>query len=73
MYSQKSPKRFLTIALSIFALAFPRATYISVVWVLALVLFFVGIEEILVGIFSPRKSRWSTIESSKQQLTKLIM
>jgi uncharacterized membrane protein HdeD (DUF308 family) len=70
MYSQKTPSwlravqiglGILTIALSIFALAFPSVTYISVVWVLALVLFFIGIEEILVGIFSPRKSRWSTI------------
>ena len=51
----------LTIALSIFALAFPGATYISIVWILAVVLFFVGIEEIIVGIFSPRKSRWSSI------------
>jgi uncharacterized membrane protein HdeD (DUF308 family) len=51
----------LTIALSIFALAFPGFTYISVVWVLAIVLFFVGIEQIIVGIFSPRRSRWSSI------------
>src|SRR5919199_257725 len=51
----------LTIALSIFALAFPGATYISIVWILAVVLFFVGIEEVIVGIFSPRKSRWSSI------------
>jgi uncharacterized membrane protein HdeD (DUF308 family) len=27
----------------------------------SIILFFVGIEEIIVGIFSPRKSRWSTI------------
>jgi uncharacterized membrane protein HdeD (DUF308 family) len=51
----------LTIALSIFALAFPATTFISIIWILAVVLFFVGIEEIIVGIFSPRKSRWSTI------------
>jgi uncharacterized membrane protein HdeD (DUF308 family) len=51
----------LTIALSIFALVFPGATFISIVWILAVVLFFVGIEEIIVGIFSPRKSRWSSI------------
>jgi uncharacterized membrane protein HdeD (DUF308 family) len=51
----------LTIALSIFALAFPEFTYISVVWILAIVLFFVGIEQILVGIFAPGKSRWSSI------------
>jgi uncharacterized membrane protein HdeD (DUF308 family) len=70
MYPQKSPGWIravqiglgaLTIALSIFALAFPGTTFISIVWVLAVVLFFVGIEEIIVGIFSPRKSRWSTI------------
>src|SRR5919197_1002559 len=51
----------LTISLSIFALAFPGFTYISIVWVLAVVLSFVGIEQIIVGIFSPRKSRWSSI------------
>ena len=60
MYSEKSPNwlravqiglGILTIALSIFALAFPGATFVSVVWILAVVLFFVGIEEILVGIF----------------------
>jgi uncharacterized membrane protein HdeD (DUF308 family) len=51
----------LTIAASIFALAFPAFTYISVVWVLAVVLLFVGIEQIIVGIFSPGKSRWSSI------------
>jgi len=51
----------LTIALSIFALAHPGATFISIIWILAVVLFFVGIEEIIVGIFSPRKSRWSSI------------
>ena len=51
----------ITIALSIFALAFPGFTFISVVWILAVVLFFVGIEQIIVGIFSPGKSRWSSI------------
>jgi uncharacterized membrane protein HdeD (DUF308 family) len=51
----------VTIALSIFALAFPATTFISIIWILAVVLFFVGIEEIIVGIFSPRRSRWSTI------------
>jgi uncharacterized membrane protein HdeD (DUF308 family) len=70
MYPQKSPSWLravqiglgaLTIALSIFALAFPGVTFISVVWVLAIILFFVGIEQIIVGIFSPRKFRWSSI------------
>ncbi|MGC2425497.1 MAG: DUF308 domain-containing protein [Nitrososphaeraceae archaeon] len=70
MHSEKSPGwvraaqiglGVLTIALSIFALAFPASTFISIIWILAVVLFFVGIEEIIVGIFSPRKSRWSSI------------
>ena len=70
MYSEKSPGwvravqiglGVLTIALSIFALAFPATTFISIIWILAIVLFFVGIEEIIVGIFSPRRSKWSTI------------
>src|SRR5919199_816830 len=51
----------LTIALSLFALAFPVITYISIVWLLALGLFFVGIEQIVMGIFSSRRSRWSSI------------
>jgi uncharacterized membrane protein HdeD (DUF308 family) len=51
----------LTVALSIFALAFPAFTYISIVWILAVVLFFVGIEQIVIGIFSPSRSRWSNI------------
>ena len=70
MYAQKSPDWLravqiglgaLTIALSIFALAFPAIAYISVVWILSIVLFFVGIEQIIAGIFSPRRSRWSSI------------
>jgi uncharacterized membrane protein HdeD (DUF308 family) len=70
MYVQKGPSWIravqiglgvITIALSIFALAFPAASFISIVWILAVVLFFVGIEEIIVGIFSPRRSRWSSI------------
>src|ERR671939_1910696 len=70
MHVQKSPGWIravqiglgaITIALSIFALAFPATTFISIVWILAVVLFFVGIEQIIVGIFSPGKSRWSSI------------
>jgi uncharacterized membrane protein HdeD (DUF308 family) len=70
MHVQKSPGWIravqiglgaITIALSIFALAFPATTFISIIWILAIVLFFVGIEEIIVGIFSAGKSRWSSI------------
>ena len=70
MHVQKSPGWIraariglgvITIVLSIFALAFPATTFISIVWILAVVLFFIGIEQIIVGIFSPGKSRWSSI------------
>ena len=70
MLSQKSPGWLravqiglgaLIIALSIFALASPAITYISIILILAIVLFFVGIEEIIVGIFSPGRSRWMNI------------
>ncbi|HEX9319944.1 MAG TPA: DUF308 domain-containing protein [Nitrososphaeraceae archaeon] len=70
MLSQKSPSWLraaqiglgaLIIVLSLFALASPAITYISIILILAIVLFFVGIEEILVGIFSPGKSRWANI------------
>jgi uncharacterized membrane protein HdeD (DUF308 family) len=51
----------LTIVLSILALVFPAVTFSSIIWILAIVLFFVGIEQIIVGIFSPGKSRWTSI------------
>jgi uncharacterized membrane protein HdeD (DUF308 family) len=51
----------LTIVLSILALVFPAATFVSIIWILAIVLFIVGIEQIIVGIFSPGKSRWTSI------------
>jgi uncharacterized membrane protein HdeD (DUF308 family) len=51
----------LTIVLSILALVFPAITFVSIIWILAIVLFFVGIEQIIVGIFSPGKSRWTSI------------
>jgi uncharacterized membrane protein HdeD (DUF308 family) len=51
----------LTIVTAIFALAFSSSRYISIVWVLALILFFLGIEEIIVGIFLRIEHRWPTI------------
>lgn len=51
----------LVIILSIYALAFPGITFVSVVWVLAIVLFFIGIERIIVGIVVPGRSRWANI------------
>jgi uncharacterized membrane protein HdeD (DUF308 family) len=48
---------------SIVALAFPAITTFTVVYILGIVLIFVGIERILIGIFSPAPgaSRWGTI------------
>lgn len=48
---------------SIIALVFPAITTFTVVYILGIVLIFVGIERILIGIFSPApgSSRWGTI------------
>ena len=70
MSSVKSPKwvrgveiglGILAVILSIFALAFPGLTFLTVVVVLAVILLFVGIEKIVTGIFLPGKGRWPTI------------
>ena len=53
----------IALVLSIIALFFPAFVFISVVYILAIILFFTGIERILVGIFAPLpgSSRWGTI------------
>ena len=51
----------ITIILSIFALAFPAYTFLSVIVILSIILFFVGIEKIITGMFLPGRSRWTTI------------
>lgn len=53
----------IAVVLSSIALFFPAIVFISVVYILAVVLFFTGIERILIGIFSPApgSSRWGTI------------
>jgi uncharacterized membrane protein HdeD (DUF308 family) len=51
----------IIIILSILALVSPAVAFVSVVWLLAIILFFVGIERVIVGIFFPGKSRWSSI------------
>jgi len=51
----------IIIILSILTLASPAAAFVSVVWLLAIILFFVGIERVIVGIFLPGRSRWSSI------------
>ena len=51
----------LVIVLSIYALAFPAFTFLSVIVILSIILFFVGIEKIITGMFLPTRSRWATI------------
>ena len=51
----------LTIILSVFALAFPGATFLSAIVILSIILFFVGIEKIITGIFLPQRSKAATI------------
>jgi uncharacterized membrane protein HdeD (DUF308 family) len=51
----------LAVILSIVFLTFPVAAFLSVVWILAVILIFVGIEKIITGIFLPGKGRWPTI------------
>jgi uncharacterized membrane protein HdeD (DUF308 family) len=51
----------LIVILSIYALAFPAATFVSVVWILAVILFILGIEKIIAGIFFHIKGRGASI------------
>lgn len=51
----------IVVILSIYALAFPGAVFVSLVYLLGMILFIVGIGRIISGIFLPAKSRWTTI------------
>ena len=51
----------ITVILAIYALAFPAITFLAVIVILAIILFIVGIEKIITGIFLPVKGRWATI------------
>lgn len=51
----------ITVILSIYALAYPGAAFLSIILILSIVLFIVGIEKIITGIFLPVKGRWATI------------
>ena len=51
----------ITVILSIYALAFPAVTLLALIVVLAIILFIVGIEKIITGIFLPVKGKWATI------------
>jgi uncharacterized membrane protein HdeD (DUF308 family) len=51
----------LVVILSIYALAYPGAAFVSLVLILGIILFIVGIEKIISGIFLPIRGRWATI------------
>ena len=51
----------LIIILSILTLLSPAVAFVTLVWLLAIILFLVGIERVIVGIFLPGRSRWSSI------------
>ena len=53
----------IAVVLSSIALFFPVIATFTTVYILAIILFFVGIERIIIGIFSPApgSSRWGTI------------
>jgi uncharacterized membrane protein HdeD (DUF308 family) len=51
----------LVVILSIYALAYPGAAFVSLVLILGIILFIVGIEKIISGIFLPVKGRGATI------------
>jgi uncharacterized membrane protein HdeD (DUF308 family) len=51
----------IIIALSIWALLYTAAAFVLIVRILAIILFFVGIERVISGIFLPGMHRWSSI------------
>ncbi|TLX91761.1 MAG: hypothetical protein E6K97_02380 [Thaumarchaeota archaeon] len=51
----------LIVILSIYALAFPAATFVSIVVILAIILFILGIEKIIAGIFFHIRGRGASI------------
>ncbi|HSA72742.1 MAG TPA: DUF308 domain-containing protein [Nitrososphaeraceae archaeon] len=51
----------ITVILSIYALQFPADAFRAAVIVLGIILFIVGIEKIITGIFLPIKGKWVTI------------
>lgn len=51
----------ITVILAMYALAFPAVTFLAVIVILAIILFIVGIEKIITGIFLPVKGRWATM------------
>ena len=51
----------IVVILAIYALAYPGATFVSLVWILGIILFIVGIDRIITGIFLPIQGKGATI------------
>jgi uncharacterized membrane protein HdeD (DUF308 family) len=51
----------IALVLSVYILAYPVLTFVTIVLLLGVALFVVGIERIIQGIVAPGKSRWGTI------------
>ena len=51
----------LVVILSIYALSYPGATFVSLVFILGIILLIVGIEKIIAGIFLPIKGKGASI------------
>src|SRR6186713_3527065 len=51
----------IVVILSIYALSYPGATFVSLVWILGIILLIVGIEKIIAGIFLPIKGKGAAI------------
>jgi uncharacterized membrane protein HdeD (DUF308 family) len=51
----------IAVVLSVYILAYPVLTFVTIVLLLGIVLFVVGIERIIQGIVAPGRSRWGTI------------
>jgi uncharacterized membrane protein HdeD (DUF308 family) len=51
----------IALIISIYILAYPVMTFVTLVLLLGVILFVVGIERIIQGIVAPGKSRWGTV------------
>jgi uncharacterized membrane protein HdeD (DUF308 family) len=51
----------IALIISIYILAYPVLTFVTIVLLIGVILFVVGIERIIQGIAAPGKSRWGTI------------
>lgn len=51
----------IALIISIYILAYPVLTFVTIVLLLGVILFVVGIERIIQGIAAPGKSRWGTV------------